>query len=131
MTRNPGIQTMSNSLSRYRLALGALTIAGTVVLAGCAADPVTRTVTSQQTTTVTPPPMVTTTTTTDQTGDFTPSEPVAKPHPRHRTYAQRHPVHHDDDTTDVVTKDTTVDTTVTPGVPTVTTSKATQTTTVR
>jgi hypothetical protein len=118
---------MSDTLSRFRLALGAVTIAGTFALAGCGPAPVSNSVTSRETTTITPAPMVMTTTTTDQTaGEVIPAEPA----PRHKRYARHHPIHHNDtDTSDVVTKDTTVDTVVTPGPATETTTKSVQTTT--
>ena len=57
---------MSNPI---RVATAATLVIGTLFLAGCADDPVTRTTTSEQTTTTTTPaPVVsTTTTTTEQT----------------------------------------------------------------
>jgi hypothetical protein len=60
---------MTNTTSRFSLAVGVAMIAGTAVLSGCASSPstVTRTSTTQQTTTTTPPPLVSTTTTTQQT----------------------------------------------------------------
>jgi hypothetical protein len=57
---------MTNTTSRFRLAVGVAMIAGTALLAGCGGSPptVTRSSTSEQTTTTTPAPVVSTTTTT-------------------------------------------------------------------
>jgi uncharacterized lipoprotein YajG len=57
---------MFNTKSRIYLALGMTMLAGTVVLAGCAQTPYSRSTTSEQTTVTTPAPTATTTTTTTE-----------------------------------------------------------------
>jgi len=57
---------MFNSKSRMHLALSMTMLAGTVVLAGCAQAPYSRSTTSEQTTVTTPAPVATTTTTTTE-----------------------------------------------------------------
>lgn len=58
---------MTDTTSRFSLAVGMVLIAGTALLAGCASShPETRTTTTEQTTTTTPRPAVSTTTTTTQ-----------------------------------------------------------------
>jgi uncharacterized lipoprotein YajG len=57
---------MLNAKSRIQLALGMTMLAGTVVLAGCAQAPYSRSTTSEQTTVTTPAPVATTTTTTTE-----------------------------------------------------------------
>ena len=59
---------MTNTTSKFGLAVATVLLAGTAVLAGCGApEPqVTRTSSTEQTTTTTPPSVVSTTTTTTQ-----------------------------------------------------------------
>jgi uncharacterized lipoprotein YajG len=58
---------MTRSTSPFRLAIGVAVMAGSVLLAGCAAKPYSQTTSSEQTTITTPaqPTQTTTTTTTD------------------------------------------------------------------
>jgi hypothetical protein len=59
---------MTNTTSRYGLALGITLLGGTALLAGCGPSPVTTQTTSTERTTtmMQPPPVATTTTTTTQ-----------------------------------------------------------------
>jgi hypothetical protein len=55
---------MTNMTSLLRLSALAALLAGTVLVAGCSSDKVTKTTTTEQSTTTTPPPVVSSTTTT-------------------------------------------------------------------
>jgi hypothetical protein len=99
---------MAETRSRFGLKSALALAAGTALLAACAPQPVTRTVTTEQTTTSVPRPVATTTTEVTRT-----PEPV-----RHRAVGARRPYRTDD-----VIEETTE--TVTPAPPVVSTTRST------
>jgi uncharacterized lipoprotein YajG len=115
-------KTMTVTLSRYRLTISAVLLAGTAVLAGCATAPVTTTTSSQQTTTSVPRPPVMTTTTI-ATADAQQPVHIARVHHRHARYAMHHPRARSKSSD----TETTSETTMTPMVTTSTTLKKTTT----